>query len=75
MWYRTTRPITAIASIVLVVFAYFIAYPEDASTVTAPVAIVLRLSEAVSRWLYLVIAVSVIAWAVVRTWGPKGTLR
>lgn len=50
-------------------FAYFVAFPGDAEAVTEPIAVVLRLTQAVSPWLYLVIAVAIFSGAMVRTWG------
>jgi hypothetical protein len=56
-------------------FAYFVAFPDDAEAVVQPIAIVLRVSEAVSPWLYLTIAVAIFSWAMLRTWGRGATLR
>jgi hypothetical protein len=49
--------------------AYLSAFPEDLPTVVAPAREVLALTDAVSPWLYAVLAAAVIAWAVVRCFG------
>ena len=56
-----------------VVFAYFVVYPEDAAAITAPITAFLTLTNSISPWLYGVVAVGIVAWAVVTTWGrPAG---
>ena len=52
-------------------FVYFVMYPEDAKAITAPVAAVLELSHTPSPWLYMLIAVSIVTWGVVRAWGRQ----
>lgn len=49
--------------------AWFIAFPEDAEAFCSPVKAVLGLTIAISPELYGVIAVSIIATAIVKTWG------
>jgi hypothetical protein len=49
--------------------AYFGAFPDDLPAVVAPVREVLALTDAVSPWLYGVLAAAVIAWAIVRCLG------
>jgi hypothetical protein len=63
----------AARSIVLaaVVLAYFVVYPEDAQAITAPIVTVLTLTNSISPWFYGVVAVGIIAWAMVATWGRK----
>ena len=57
------------------IFAYFVLYPEDVKAVTAPIAALLELSQSPSPWLYMVVAVGIVTWGVVRTWGRHETLR
>ena len=52
-----------------VVLAYFITFPADLAAVVAPIKEVLTLTNAVSPWLYVVLASGVIAWAIVRCLG------
>jgi hypothetical protein len=57
-----------------VIFAYFVVYPEDAQAITAPIANFLTLltaSNSISPWLYGVVAVGIIAWAIVTTCGRR----
>lgn len=56
-------------------FVYFVIYPDDVKAITAPVAAVLELSQTLSPWLYMVLAVSIVAWTVVRVWGRKEAQR
>ena len=53
------------------VFAYFVIYPEDVKAITTPIASVVELSQTVSPWLYMVIAVSIVTWGIVRVWGRR----
>ncbi len=53
------------------VFVYFVMYPEDLSSVIAPIASILQLSQSVSPWLYMVIGVGIITWGIVRVWGGQ----
>jgi hypothetical protein len=58
----------------LAVVAYFVAYPEDAQALTAPLATFLSPTTAISPWLYGVAAVAIIAHAVVKVGcGRKGS--
>jgi hypothetical protein len=61
--------------VVTLVFSYFVVFPEDANAVTTPIATVLELSQAISPWLYLVIAVGIITWGIVRVWGRREVIR
>ncbi len=61
-----------------VVFVYFVIYPEDVRAIFAPIASVmpllasvLGLSQTVSPWLYMVIAVGIATWGIVRVWGRQ----
>lgn len=60
-----------------VVLAYFVIFPGDFSAFLAPAREVLFLTQAVSPWLYVVIAAGLIAWAIVRCFGrsPDVTAR
>jgi hypothetical protein len=65
-----------------VVLVYFVIYPDDVKAVLAPLrsslefsASLLGLSHAVSPWLYLVIAVTIVTWGGVRVWGRTETGR
>jgi hypothetical protein len=58
-----------------VAFVYFVIYPDDVKAITAPVAAVLELSQAPSPWLSMVLAVSIVTWAVVRVWGRRKAQR
>jgi hypothetical protein len=58
--------------------AYFVLFPEDLTALLAPLGPIveflrnaLAISHAVSPWLYIVVAVAIAAWAVVRVWGPR----
>jgi hypothetical protein len=48
---------------------YFIAFPEDAAAVLAPLRAVLSLSYDVSPWLYGLAAVALACWTVRAVWG------
>ena len=52
-------------------FAYFVIYPEDVKAIATPIASVVELSQTVSPWLYMVIAVSIVTWGIVRVWGRR----
>ena len=56
--------------VVLVVVAYFVAYPEDLS----PFERVLNLSNAVSPWLYVVLGAGIIAWSLGRIFSKRGAI-
>ena len=55
----------------LIALVYFVAYPDDLQTITAPITILLGLSTALSPWFYGVMAVGMIAMAMVKTWGRR----
>ena len=56
---------------VAIVLAYFVAYPGDAKAVAEPIAVFLELTNAVSPWFYIVVAVGILALAIIKTWGPQ----
>ena len=62
------RPWVMIATCVLI---YFVAFPDDMYHVTAPMTILFDVSNSVSPWLYVVIAVAIAASAMTKTWGTK----
>jgi hypothetical protein len=66
------RILTALGALV---FVYFVMYPEDAKAITAPVAAVLELSQSPSPWLYMLVAVGIVTWGIVRVWGWRETRR
>ena len=55
------------AVLALLAFGYFVAFPEDLSAVLAPVERLLSLTNAVSPWVYGVVAAVVVSRALVRT--------
>ena len=55
-----------------VVVAYFVVYPNDVESVTAPLATVLQLTNAISPLLYVFGGFGLVAWSVTKIWG-KGT--
>lgn len=59
--------------LIAAVFAYFVAFPEDAKAVTTPISTVLELTQAISLGFYLVVAVGIVAWVIVKVWGQKPT--
>lgn len=65
---RTTIRFAVLA---IVVFAYFVAFPDDMATVLAPVQGVLSLTQAVSPWFYVLLGFVVVAWTIVRIWGRR----
>ena len=50
-------------------FVYFVIYPEDAKAVVAPITSVVELSQTVSPWLYMVVAVGIVTWGMLRSVG------
>jgi hypothetical protein len=60
-----------------VIIAYFVLNPADLPAVLAPAREVLTLTQSISPWLYMVVAVGIIAWALVRCFGrsPDVTAR
>jgi hypothetical protein len=67
MWRDKERLIVLAAT----VYAYFVLFPEDLSAVIAPAREILSLTDAVSSWLYVALAVCVIGWAIVRCCGRR----
>ena len=57
------------------VFVYFVMYPEDMEAVIAPIATIFKLSHSPSPWLYMVVAVGIVIWGVVRVWGRREAIR
>jgi hypothetical protein len=57
--------------LIVLVFIYFVVFPDDVEKVAAPIAAVLELSQVVSPWLYMVAAVGLVAWVIVKIWGRK----
>ena len=54
------------------VYAYFVAFPGDLKLVLGPLDTVLRLSTAVSPWLFVLASAGTVSWTAVRLWGSKG---
>ena len=75
MFFRRTWLIRLL-TVVLLVLAYFVIFPDDLqrviATVLSPVREVLSLSHSIAPGLYAVIAVAVAAWAAIRIWSPLG---
>jgi hypothetical protein len=67
---RRSNPVI-LTSLGALVFVYFVVFPEDLKALTSPVAAVLELSHSLSPWLYMVIAVGIVTWGIVRVWGRK----
>ena len=70
------KPIIIFAALV---FVYFVAFPADLQTLIEPLSAVvtlagsiLVLSGAVSPWLYMLLAVAVLARTVTRIWAGRG---
>jgi len=57
------------------VFAYFVIFPTDLLAVTAPIATLLKLTKAVSPWLYGVIAALILSSTITKVWGTKQEVR
>jgi hypothetical protein len=70
---RTTPTRDVLLMLIALAFTYFVVFPDDVKTVTAPIAVVLELSQVVSPWLYMVAAVGLVAWVIVKVWGRKPT--
>jgi len=68
---KTTSARDVVLMLLALVFTYFVVFPDDVKTVTAPIAAVLELSQVVSPWLYMVAAVGSVAWVIVKIWGRK----
>ena len=71
---RTTSARDVVLMLIVLVFIYFVVFPDDVKKVTAPIAAVLELSQVVSPWLYMVAAVGLVAWVIVRIWGRKSAI-
>jgi hypothetical protein len=65
-----TNPVI-LTSLGALAFVYFVMFPEDLKAITAPIAVVLELSQSPSPWLYMVIAVGIVTWGIVSVWGRK----
>jgi hypothetical protein len=52
-----------------VVLAYFISFPGDLSAILEPIREALSLTNAISPWLYVLVAAAIVAWAIVRCFG------
>jgi hypothetical protein len=61
--------------VVLALFAlvYFVIFPQDWSAIFSLVERALAISNAVSPWLYALLAVGLVCWTMVRIWGSKGS--
>lgn len=70
---RTTSARDVVLMLIVLVFIYFVVFPDDVKKVTAPIAGVLELSQVVSPWLYMVAAVGLVAWVLLKIWGRKPT--
>ena len=70
---RTTPTRDVLLVLIALAFTYFVVFPDDVKTVTAPIAAVLELSQIVSPWLYMVASVGIVAWVSVKIWGTKPT--
>lgn len=68
---RFSPVILRVVLLAAVALAYFVIYPGDLAAVIAPVVNVLGISQAVSPWLYAVVAVGMVCWTVARIWGGK----
>ena len=53
------------------VLVYFMIFPDDLTILLSPVTTLLKLTNAVSPWLYGVVAVGAIMWFVERNWGRR----
>ena len=71
-FYSVAGPLVLISVCAL---AYFIIFPSDLLTVTAPIATLLKLTKAVSPWLYGVIAVLILSSTITKVWGTKQQVR
>ena len=68
-WSKTTTARWVI--LISAAFVYFVAYPRDLASVIFPVKEVLALSNAISPWLYGLIAVAILAWTATAIWGGR----
>lgn len=53
-------------------FIYFVAFPEDAASVVAPIKSILELTYSISPWFYLLLGFALVCWTIVRVWGRPG---
>jgi hypothetical protein len=74
---RLLKPIVIFPALV---FVYFVAFPADLHTLIEPLSAVvtfagsiLILSDAVSPWLYMLLAVAVLSRTVTRVWARRGS--
>ena len=65
-----TTAIKSILAMAILVVVYFAVFPEDLDTLT-PIARVLQLTQDVSSWLYLLIAVVIVCRTIERVWGRR----
>jgi hypothetical protein len=65
------RWVSRVILLVLLAFAYFVAYPEDCVAVFVPAKELLALSNAASPWLYGLVAVAILAWTATAIWGRR----
>jgi hypothetical protein len=68
---RTTPARDVLLMLMALAFTYFVVFPDDVKTATAPIAAVLELSQVVSPWFYMVAAVGSVAWVIGKVWGRK----
>jgi hypothetical protein len=66
---RSKHTVVRWATLGVVVFTYFVVFPQDLSLVLGPFEKLLALTNSISPWLYGVVAVAIAAWAVIRVWG------
>ena len=76
MIYRLSAVTVRWLIVLAAVLVYFVFYPEDLTVLLGPLeplakitAIVLSVSQAVSPWLYILLAVLAICWTLTRVWG------
>ncbi len=74
---RILRPIVILAALV---FVYFVVFPADLQTLIEPLSVavtfigaILVLSESVSPWLYMLLAVAVLSRTATRIWARRGS--
>jgi len=62
------QSLKAVAVLLVLAVAYFAVYPEDLD-VLAPLERLLRLTEDISSWLYMLVAVLFVCRTIERVWG------
>jgi hypothetical protein len=67
------HPLARWTLLAVLVFVYFVLYPQDLSALLTPLERVLAVSTAVSPWLYGVIGIAILCWTLVRIWGRPGS--